>query len=409
MKRSIAALSLLAGAMCGSAFADEGPSPVGIPTLNHVFVIMMENHGYGQIIGNPNAPFLNQYAKQANLATNYFAVAHPSLTNYLETVGGSNFGVLSDNSPDWHNDSCQPNIATKTATTEASSAAICPIAGIGTDAATPAIDTTNEAPGQKTVNIDGTHSYAAAPLTKGKSIADQLAYVGLSWKSYQEDLPITGADGVNNSDGQYSNLTDFNAITPKGVVSASGVVALYAVKHNPFAYFRSTQEGRKDNSVANMVGFEQLYGDLASGDVPVFSFIAPNQCHDQHGKSGMGQSCNFDPNDNGTQAGLNPGLINAGDIMVQKLVTAIHASPIWSRGHNAIVVVWDENDYALSPVTNQVVTIVDTNYGVHGKTSNAYYTHFSLLKSIESGLRLPCLNHACDSTTPVMRDLFAVR
>jgi len=29
----------------------------------------------------------------ANTATSYFAVAHPSLTNYLEVVGGSNFGV----------------------------------------------------------------------------------------------------------------------------------------------------------------------------------------------------------------------------------------------------------------------------------------------------------------------------
>ena len=45
-------------------------------------------------------------------ATNYFAVAHPSLTNYLEIVGGSNFGVLSDNSPDWHNGSCDTNLRT---------------------------------------------------------------------------------------------------------------------------------------------------------------------------------------------------------------------------------------------------------------------------------------------------------
>ena len=36
----------------------------------------------------PNAAFINQYAKSANLANNYFAVAHPSLTNYLEIAGG---------------------------------------------------------------------------------------------------------------------------------------------------------------------------------------------------------------------------------------------------------------------------------------------------------------------------------
>ena len=37
---------------------------------------------------------------------------HPSLTNYLETVGGSNFGIRSDNPPDWGNTACSPNIAT---------------------------------------------------------------------------------------------------------------------------------------------------------------------------------------------------------------------------------------------------------------------------------------------------------
>src|SRR6202035_346676 len=106
-----------------------------------------ENHGYGQIMNNPNAPFINELAGKANLATNYFAVGHPSLTNYLEVVGGSNFGVLSDNSPDWHNPSCKPNLASGTPATETPpTPAICPIAGSGTDAPTVAVDTTNEVP-----------------------------------------------------------------------------------------------------------------------------------------------------------------------------------------------------------------------------------------------------------------------
>ncbi len=100
------AASLLATTLVGPAIANEGNVPKGVPHLDHVFVIIMENHGYGQIIGNPNAPFANQYANSANTATNYFAVAHPSLTNYLEIAGGSNFGVQSDNNPDWHNATC---------------------------------------------------------------------------------------------------------------------------------------------------------------------------------------------------------------------------------------------------------------------------------------------------------------
>ena len=114
MRKKIATLGLFVTAMVSVGHSAEGPTPKGVPHLSHVYVIMMENHGYSQIVNNPNAPFINQYARSANSSTNYFAVAHPSLTNYLEVVGGSNFGVLNDNSPDWHNATCSPNLATGT-------------------------------------------------------------------------------------------------------------------------------------------------------------------------------------------------------------------------------------------------------------------------------------------------------
>jgi len=375
---------------------------------------MMENHGYSQIIGNPNAPFTNGYALTANSATNYFAIAHPSLSNYLEVVGGSNFGVQSDNYPDWHNRYCSTNLASGVANTDnPASGKICPISGSGTDAAVPAIDTLNEtqgAPGD--INIDGTASIPAASHTVGLSIADQLAEAGLTWKSYQESLPPEGADNVNISDGYFTNNTDFSTIKPTltPALAQGDVVALYAVKHNPFAYFQSTQEGfSPGNSLDNSVDWDSangLYADLASGDVPTFAFIAPNQCNDQHGRGNAGAFCNYDPSDNGTQAGLNPALIIRGDVTLRKLVGAIKSSPAWKNGHNAIVILWDENDYATAPETNQVPFIVDTNYGVHGLSSATRYTHFSLLKTLEAGFGLPCLNHACDSGTAVMTDLF---
>ncbi|HVZ35985.1 MAG TPA: hypothetical protein VG963_26340, partial [Polyangiaceae bacterium] len=142
MKKITLGLSLLLSTLPGRpGFAAEGRVPQGVPRLNRVFVIMMENHGFDQIVGNPNAPFINQYAKSSNVALNYFAVGHPSLTNYLEVVGGSNFGVQSDNSPDWHNATCTTNLASAVASTDTPpSPAICPISGTGTDAATPAVD-----------------------------------------------------------------------------------------------------------------------------------------------------------------------------------------------------------------------------------------------------------------------------
>src|ERR1700690_1105459 len=156
MKRKSAVLGLLAAALATTVFAAEGPVPKGVKDLDHVFLIMMENHGYSQIIGNPNAPFINQLANSAGYATNYFAVGHPSLTNYLEVVGGSNFGVRSDNYPDWYNLSCKTNVQTGLPNADIAtpngqapvpvdtSAVICPIRGSGKDAATPAIDSWNE-------------------------------------------------------------------------------------------------------------------------------------------------------------------------------------------------------------------------------------------------------------------------
>jgi phosphatidylinositol-3-phosphatase len=384
-------------------FAGEGQVPKGVKRLDHVFVIMMENHGYGQILNNPSAPYTNQLAKSANLATNYFAIAHPSLTNYLETVGGSNFGVLSDNASNWHG-SCTPNLSAGTVNTDnPPSGTVCPISGWGTEAATPAFDSTNETQGPPPeVNIDGVHSIPAATDIEGKTIADQLVAANRTWKSYQEDLPFSGADRVNYSDGFFSNLTPG--------VTQSDVVQLYAAKHNPFVYFEAVQEGNDPQlSLKQTVGFDGdngLYADLRSGHVPNYSFIAPNQCNDQHGRGNAGPFCAFDPTDNGTQAGLNPALIQRGDMTIQKLVAAIKGSRVWREGNNAIVILWDENDYSLSPNNNQVMVIVDTNYGTHSKQSSKFYTHYSLLKSIESGFGLPCLNHACDSNVSVMTDLF---
>jgi len=411
-KATAVALALLVIAFAGPVSAEEGKVPRGVPHLDHVFVIMMENHGYGQIVNNPNAPFTNQLMKSANAATNYFAIAHPSLTNYLEVVGGSNFGVLTDNSPDWHNAQCTTNLASGIVATDTPpSPDICPIGGQGTDAETPAIDYTNETSGPPgEINIDGVQSIPADRHILGKTIADQLVAARLDWKSYQESLPPSGPDAVNVSDGFFTNNSDLDAALPGTGQTQSNLVALYAVKHNPFVYFRNVQEGDdRRNSLDNVAGFEGsngLFADLSSGDVPAFSFIAPNQCNDQHGRGNAGPVCYYDPNDNGTQVGLNPGLIYRGDVTLHLLVTAIHDSPAWRHGRNAIVVLWDENDYSIAPTQNQVLLIVDTSYDGRRAQSANFYTHFSLLKSLEAGFDLPCLNHACDSNVRVMSDLF---
>jgi phosphatidylinositol-3-phosphatase len=416
MRKNTAILGLLFTAFVSTMFAAEGPVPEGVPNLDHVFVIMMENHGYSQIVGNPNAPFANQYRNLANSTTNYFAVGHPSSTNYLEIVGGSNFGVRSDNAPDWHNGTCTPNLEPPAYTTTdfPASANVCPIAGTGTDAATPKVDLTNECPNPTVtdpcppglISIDG-RSIPAAHNTVGKNIGDQLAEHGRRWKSYQESLPAGGADFVAYSDGFFTDLSTI----PDSLGGPDAFLKLYAAKHNPFVYFKSVQDGHDpNNSLANVVGFEGkggLYDDLSSGRLPSLLFISPNQCNDQHGRGNGGAQCAFDPVTDGSQAGLNPALIYIGDLTLKTIVTAIHKSPAWSTGRNAVVVVWDENDYSFVPNVNKVLVIVDTNYGAHGVKSDQFYTHFSLTRTLEAGFGLHCLNHACDEHVETMSDLFA--
>jgi hypothetical protein len=62
-----------------------------VPNFTHVFLIVMENHEYADIIGNPSAPYVNALAQRYGLATNDFAVTHPSLPNYMALTAGDTF------------------------------------------------------------------------------------------------------------------------------------------------------------------------------------------------------------------------------------------------------------------------------------------------------------------------------
>lgn len=68
------------------------PPPARVPRFDHVFVIMMENTDYGQVIADTrNAPFINSLAARGTVLANYQAVYHPSDQNYLAIAGGDTF------------------------------------------------------------------------------------------------------------------------------------------------------------------------------------------------------------------------------------------------------------------------------------------------------------------------------
>jgi acid phosphatase len=79
------------GGVSGSTSAGPTPTPLppgSIPAADHVFLIMLENHGFAQVIGSPAMPYLNSLATQHALATNYFADTHPSIGNYFMLTTG---------------------------------------------------------------------------------------------------------------------------------------------------------------------------------------------------------------------------------------------------------------------------------------------------------------------------------
>jgi hypothetical protein len=127
---TVLALTLMA---CGSAHTisdvQARPSPParasgGHPA--HIAVVVMENEEYGDIVGSGSTPYINALARLGALATQMYAVSHPSLPNYLALTGGSTFGIDSD---------------------------------------------------------------CTGCVVRATSIVDQLERAGISWKAYMEDLP----------------------------------------------------------------------------------------------------------------------------------------------------------------------------------------------------------------------------
>jgi hypothetical protein len=100
--------SLIAGPSAGPATSPSAspapgasqtpaPTPVeGIPAFKHIYLIIMENKEYGSIVGSRAAPYENGLIARYGLATNVYAVAHPSEPNYIALTSGGLQGVTGD-------------------------------------------------------------------------------------------------------------------------------------------------------------------------------------------------------------------------------------------------------------------------------------------------------------------------
>ncbi|HEX4605748.1 MAG TPA: alkaline phosphatase family protein [Candidatus Angelobacter sp.] len=98
----MAALFVFSGCGGVSNHVTTQPPPPSA-TADHVFLVVLENHSFGQVIGNPVMPYLNSLATAHSLAASYFADAHPSIPNYfmlttgnVETFDDTFSGTISD-------------------------------------------------------------------------------------------------------------------------------------------------------------------------------------------------------------------------------------------------------------------------------------------------------------------------
>ena len=82
-------LALLAPCLLALTLPPTPPVSASPGAIKHVVVVMEENHSYSAIIGSSAAPYINSLAKTYGLATNYYAITHPSLPNYLALTTGT--------------------------------------------------------------------------------------------------------------------------------------------------------------------------------------------------------------------------------------------------------------------------------------------------------------------------------
>ena len=334
---------------------DKAPRKLQMPPYAHIFVIIEENHTTDQIVPSDAASNLTGFAQHYGYSWRFYAESHPSEPNYVAMLGGDTFGIKDDDAF-W----CKPK-ATDPACANAAKADY--------------VDHTVTAP----------------------SLVSQLAAHHLTWKGYFEDIPAAGSRA-------YRWPADDHAVPGKPA-------ALYAVKHNGFMNFKDVQS---DPALAQkIVGFDVLERDLASGNVPNFAHIVPNQCNDMHGLSGPNV-----PPDCDSKSGDK--LISRGDAVAAKLVAEIMKSPFWSKPeNNAIVITFDENDTddpgghapgccgdpkdPHNPGGGWIPTIVITNHGPRGLTELTPFNHYSLLRTIEAGFGIDqYLGHAGDTAHRVL-------
>ena len=330
----------------------SGPPPVG-----HVFVIVLENENASTTFGPDSpAPYLSKtLPTQGAYVPEYYGVTHESLGNYVAMVSGQGANVE----------------------TQADCQIFSDFIGAG-------FDLNGQALGQGCVY----------PTTV-KTIADQLAARGLTWKGYMEDM--------GNDPSRESGLCGHPALNRQDNTQKATAQDQYAARHNPFVYFHSIIDDNY-NCELNDVPLTRLPADLSKArSTASLSFITPNLCHDGHDS----------PCANGE-----PGGLVSADAWLREWVPRITRSAAFKKD-GLLLITFDEaesegatadasaccNEAQFPNTPNnggpvpgsgggRVGAVALSPFIRPGTVTSQPYNHFSALRTFEELLGLPYLGYA---------------
>ncbi|HTU51416.1 MAG TPA: alkaline phosphatase family protein [Acidobacteriaceae bacterium] len=228
-----------------------------VPISKHIWVLTEENHSFEQVVGNSQMPYYNQLIQQYGLATQFYSDQHSSLPALMWYVAG---------------------------------------APVETDNNTVSCDHNND-------NI----------------VRELLKHGGYSWRSYQEEMPSAGYQGLYG-----------------------GPDNVYARRHNPLIDFTDVCPGTGQDT--NSVPYTQMATDFDLGNVTNYAYITPDLNDDAH---------------NGT--------LEVADQWLQAKLPAILARPEFGPGGDGILfIIWDEGN--VDNLDNRCSATVATGCG--GRIAN---------------------------------------
>ena len=356
--RALQMAAWLLAAMVPGAAGSAQPSPQpGLPPIRHVVVLLLENQSDSVTFGrNSPAPYLAKtLVAQGARLTQYYAIGHASLDNYVALISGQapnpdtqlDCGIFSEFKP---------------------------------SAAAP--DANGQLPGSGCVYP-----------TQVRTLPDQLERAGLTWRAYMEDM--------GNNPAREAATCAHVRVGTRETTQQAQIGDQYAARHNPFVYFHSIIDDRTrcDGHVVNL---SLLGKDLQSiATTANFIFITPNLCNDGHDA----------PCVDGRRGGL-----AAIDVFLRQWVPLILQSPAF-RSDGLLVITFDESDREgaqgsaaccgerplpgavyppgiSGPGGGRIGAVVLSPYVRPGTVSHQPYNHYSLLRTVESIFALPPLGYA---------------